>query len=148
MQRDGKNGAQHGLDQHGIRNVMSVGWNLTTPALYEEIVRRRGGVIAEDGPVVVRTGKYTGRSPKDKFLVREPGSEANIWWGDVNQPLEQEQFAALKKRMLSYLSGRDLYVQDCYAGADPRYRLNVRIITELAWHALFMRNLLIRPDAR
>jgi phosphoenolpyruvate carboxykinase (ATP) len=146
MQRDGKDGAQHGLGQHGIRNVMSVGWNLTTPALYEEIVRRRGGVIAEGGPVVVRTGKYTGRSPKDKFLIREPGSEANIWWGDVNQPLEQEQFGALKKRMLSYLSGRDLYVQDCYAGADPRYRLNVRIITELAWHALFMRNLLIRPD--
>jgi phosphoenolpyruvate carboxykinase (ATP) len=146
MQRDGRNGAQHGLSQHGIRNVMSVGWNLTTPALYEEIVRRRGGVIAEDGPVVVRTGKYTGRSPKDKFIAREPGSEANIWWGDVNQPLEQEQFAVLKKRMLAYLSGRDLYVQDCYAGADPRYRLNVRIITELAWHALFMRNLLIRPE--
>ncbi len=146
MQRDGKNGAQHGLNQHGIRNVMSVGWNLTTPALYEEIVRRREGVIAEDGPVVVRTGKYTGRSPKDKFIAREPGSEANIWWGDVNQPLEQEQFAALKNRMLAYLSGRDLYVQDCYAGADPRYRLNVRIITELAWHALFMRNLLIRPE--
>jgi phosphoenolpyruvate carboxykinase (ATP) len=145
MQRQGRDGVQHGLDHHGIKNLMSVGWNLTTPALYEEIVRRRGGVIADDGPVVVRTGKYTGRSPKDKFLVREPGSEANIWWGDVNQPLEQEQFAALKRRMLSYLSGRDLYVQDCYAGADPRYRLNVRIITELAWHALFMRNLLIRP---
>ncbi|MCA1669759.1 MAG: phosphoenolpyruvate carboxykinase [Thermomicrobia bacterium] len=145
MQRQDRDGMQHGLNYHGIRNVMSVGWNLTTPALYEEIVRRRAGVIAEDGPVVVRTGKYTGRSPKDKFLIREPGSEANIWWGDVNQPLEQEQFEALKKRMLSYLSSRDLYVQDCYAGADPRYRLNVRIITELAWHALFMRNLLIRP---
>lgn len=146
MQRQGRDGVQHGLDHHGIKNVMSVGWNLATPALYEEIVRRRGGVIAQDGPVVVRTGKYTGRSPKDKFIVREPGSEANIWWGSVNQPLEQEAFAALKKRMLSYLSGRDLYVQDCYAGADARYRLNVRVITELAWHALFMRNLLIRPD--
>jgi len=146
MQRQGRDGVQHGLDYHGIKNLMSVNWNLTTPALYEEIVRRRAGVIAHDGPVVVRTGKYTGRSPKDKFIVREPGSEANIWWGDVNQSLEQEQFAALRKRMLSYLSGRDLYVQDCYAGADPRYRLNVRIITELAWHALFMRNLLIRPD--
>jgi len=146
MQRQGRDSVQHGLDHHGIKNLMSVNWNLTTSALYEEIVRRRGGVIAHDGPVVVRTGKYTGRSPKDKFIVREPGSEANIWWGDVNQSLEQEQFAALRKRMLSYLSGRDLYVQDCYAGADPRYRLNVRVITELAWHALFMRNLLIRPD--
>ncbi len=146
MQRQGKDGVQHGLDHHGIKNLLSVGRNLTAPALYEEIVRRREGIIAEGGPVVVRTGKYTGRSPKDKFIAREPGSEANIWWGSVNQPLEQEQFEALRKRMLSYLSGRDLYVQDCYAGADPRYRLNVRVITELAWHALFMRNLLIRPD--
>ena len=149
MERAGRDGtARTGLEHHGIRNAMSVSWNLTTPALYEEIVRRRGGLIADDGPVVVRTGKYTGRSPKDKFLVREPGSEANIWWGDVNQPIDQKRFDALKNRMLSYLRGRDLYVQDCYAGADPRYRLNIRVITELAWHALFMRNLLIRtqPD--
>ncbi len=144
MQRQGRDGTHYGLERHGITNTMSVGWNLSTPALYEEIVRRREGVIAEDGPVVVRTGKYTGRSPKDKFIIREPGSEANIWWGAVNQPLEQEQFAALKGRMLAYLRGKDLYVQDCFAGADPRYRLNVRIITEQAWHALFMRNLLIR----
>jgi phosphoenolpyruvate carboxykinase (ATP) len=144
MQRQGRDGNHYGLEHHGITNTMSVGWNLSTPALYEEIVRRREGVIAEDGPVVVRTGKYTGRSPKDKFIIREPGSEANIWWGAVNQPLEQEQFTALKGRMLAYLRGKDLYVQDCFAGADPRYRLNVRVITEQAWHALFMRNLLIR----
>ncbi len=137
---------RYGLEHHGITNVSSIGWNLTTPALYEEIVRRREGAIAHEGPVVVRTGKYTGRSPRDKFVVREPGSEANIWWGAVNQPMEPEHFATLKNRMLAYLQGRDLYVQDCFAGADPRYRLNIRVITEQAWQSLFMRNLLIRAE--
>jgi phosphoenolpyruvate carboxykinase (ATP) len=146
MARRGRNGADHyGLEHHGIVDAASVNWNLSTPALYEEIVRRREGLIAEDGPIVVRTGKYTGRSPRDKFVVREPGSEANIWWGEVNQPLEQERFDRLKRRMLAYLRNRDLYVQDCYAGADPRYQLNIRVVTELAWHSLFMRDLLIRP---
>lgn len=145
MERQGRNGRIHGLRQHGITDAASVHWNLTTPALYEEIVRRREGLIAADGPVVVRTGKYTGRSPKDKFLVREPGSDANIWWGTENQPIAQAQYDRLKRRMLAYLRTRDLYVQDCYAGADPRYQLNIRVIAEQAWHALFMWNLLIRP---
>lgn len=146
MELQGLGQSRYGLENHGLTNVMSVGWNLTTAALYEEIVRRHEGIVAHDGPIVVRTGKYTGRSPGDKFVVREPSSEANIWWGNVNQPMLPEKYIALKARMLSYLEGRSLYVQDCFAGADPEYRLNVRIITEHAWHALFMRNLLIRTE--
>ncbi len=146
MELQGLGQSRHGLEHHGLSNMMSVGWNLTTAALYEEIIRRHEGIVAHDGPIVVRTGKYTGRSPGDKFIVREPSSEANIWWGAVNQPMEQETFAALKARLLSYLQGQSLYVQDCFAGADPAYRLNVRIVTQHAWHALFMRNLLIRTD--
>jgi phosphoenolpyruvate carboxykinase (ATP) len=94
---------------------------------------------------VVDTTPYTGRSPKDKFVVREPTSEANIWWGKVNQPLSQQNFAVLKRQVLEYLEGRDLFVQDLYACADPRYRLPVRIISRLPYHSLFSRNMFIRP---
>ncbi len=132
------------LEQHGIRNVNQVYWNLSTSALYEEAVRRREGLIAHMGPLVVRTGHHTGRSPNDKFIVREPSSEDHIWWGKVNRPFEEEHFKALYLRMLAYLQGKDLFVQDCFVGADPCYRTPIRVITETAWHNLFARNLFIR----
>jgi len=93
---------------------------------------------------VVRTGHFTGRAPNDKFIVKEPGSADRIWWGEVNRPFEAVHFDRLHHRLLVYLQGREIYVQDCYVGADPQYRLNVRIITERAWQSLFARNLFIR----
>ena len=137
-----------GLGRHGIDNVNVVYWNLATPLLYEEALRRREGRLAHLGPLVVRTGQHTGRSPRDKFIVREPSSEAHVWWGDVNQPLEPGKFAVLRARLLAYLQDRDLFVQDCFVGADPRYRVPIRVITETAWHSLFARNMFIQatPD--
>lgn len=137
--------SSQGLDQQGIVNTGILYWNLPAAALYEEATRRREGQIAHLGPLVVRTGQHTGRSPNDKFIVREPSSEAHIWWGRVNQPFSPDRFDVLYARVLAYLQGRDLFVQDCYAGADPKYRLSVRVITETAWHNLFARNLFIRP---
>jgi phosphoenolpyruvate carboxykinase (ATP) len=133
-----------GLDRHGIENVNVVYWNLPTPLLYEEALRRREGRLAHLGPLVVRTGQHTGRSPRDKFIVREPSSESHVWWGDANRPLDPEKFAALRSRLLSYLQDRDLFVQDCFVGADPRYRVPIRVITETAWHSLFARNMFIQ----
>ena len=136
------------LDSYGIRNVSHIHWNLSTPALYEEIVKRREGMIAHLGPVVVRTGHYTGRSPDDKFIVREPSSEGKIWWGDVNRSFEQKQFDLLLYRLQAYLQGKDIFVQDCYAGAHPEHRVPIRVITETAWHNLFSRNMFVQLKNR
>jgi phosphoenolpyruvate carboxykinase (ATP) len=136
------------LESHGIRNVNTVYWNLSTPLLVEEAIRRREARLSHLGPLVVRTGSHTGRSPQDKFVVQEPTSEDKVWWGKVNQPMSTENFDRLHLRMLAYLQGKDLFVQDCYAGADPDYRLPIRVITEYAWHSLFARNMFIQasPD--
>ena len=137
-----------GLEVHGITNVTRVYWNLNTPALYEEAVRRREALISAAGPLVCRTGQHTGRSPNDKFIVREPSSEDKVWWSNVNRAITAPQFDAVHQRMLNYCEGKELFVQDCFAGADPRYRLPVRIITEQAWHSLFARHMFIEvPDA-
>lgn len=148
MQTQGEFQSQYGLENHGIQNVNTVYWNLATSLLYEEAIRRREGRLIHLGPLVVRTGQHTGRSPNDKFIVREPGSEDKIWWGKVNKGLDPTQFEGLRRRMLAYLQGKDLFVQDCFAGADPQYRLPIRVITETAWHNLFARNMFIqaRPE--
>jgi phosphoenolpyruvate carboxykinase (ATP) len=143
---------QHGtgnepLAHLGLRNLGNIYWNLSTASLYEEIVRRREGWISHSGPMVVHTGHHTGRSPNDKFIVKEPGSESQIAWGKVNRPLDPEKFAALHAKLCAFFQGRDLFVQNLYAGADPRYRLPVRVVTDYAWHNLFARNLLICPEA-
>jgi phosphoenolpyruvate carboxykinase (ATP) len=135
------------LEAHGITNVARVYWNLSVPALYEEAVRRREASISIDGPLVCRTGQHTGRSPNDKFIVREPTSDDQVWWSKVNRPIEAEHFDAVHQQMLNYCEGKELFVQDCYAGADPRYRLPVRIITEQAWHSLFSRHMFIEAPA-
>jgi phosphoenolpyruvate carboxykinase (ATP) len=132
------------LSYLGIRNVGRIHHNLSTPALYEEAVRHSEGWISHLGPLVVRTGQYTGRSADDKFVVREPTSEGRIWWGKHNRPVEPVRFEQLKVRLQAYLQGRDVFVQDCYAGADPEYRLKVRVVNENAWHNLFVRNLFLR----
>jgi phosphoenolpyruvate carboxykinase (ATP) len=135
-----------GLEREGIQTDR-VRWNLSRAVLYEEAVRRGEGVIAAEGPLACRTGEHTGRSPNDKFVVREPSSEAEIAWGKVNRAIEPVQFDALHKDLISSLAGKELFVLDCFAGADPKYRLPVRVINELAWHNLFCRNLFIDDPA-
>jgi len=132
------------LEQMGFQNFATVYRNLPIPALYEEAVRRREGSISHRGPFVVRTGQYTGRSPNDKFIVREESSEKDIWWGDINRPIAGEKFDALLLRLQAYLQGKDLFIQDCYAGADEKYQIALRVITEDAWHSMFARNMFIR----
>ena len=116
--------------------------NVPVPQLYEEAIRRREGRLSSGGALSCTTGEHTGRSPHDKFLVREPATEGEIWWGPVNRPIEEAQFDAVARDVAAYLSGREVFVQDCFGGADPEYRLPVRVITEHAWHSLFARNLL------
>lgn len=137
--------SEYGLDNHGLSNLGTVYWNLPTEALYEEIVFRREGHITKDGPVIMNTGKHTARSANDKFVVREPSTEDHVWWGQYNRPFAPDKFNELFGRMQGYLQQRDLFVQDCFVGADPDYRMPVRIVTELAWHSLFARNMFIMP---
>ena len=131
------------LDAHGISPSRPVHWDLTTPELYEATLAAGTGQLAHKGALVVDTTPYTGRSPKDKYVVREASSEADIWWGDVNHPMEPDVFDALYRRTCDHLGARELYVQDMYAGADPANRLSIRSITESPWHSLFCRNLFI-----
>ncbi len=136
-----------GLEAHGVQTSKPVHFNLAAPALYEHAIRRQEGLIAADGPLVCRTGAHTGRSPNDKFVVKEPSSEAQVWWGKVNKPIEATQFDLLRRDIVAHLKGQELFVQDLYAGADAEYRLPVRFIQEYAWHSLFVRNLFIVPPA-
>ena len=134
------------LELTGLPNVGSVHYNLTEPALMQAAVRNGEGEIGQGGTFLVSTGSHTGRSPGDKFIVSEPGVEPHIW-REANKPMSPEHFARLHADMVSHVEGGSLYVQDLYGGADPAYRLNVRVITELAWHNLFIRHLLRRPEA-
>ena len=128
----------------GLTNVGRVYHNLSTPALYEEAIKRGEGAVGHLGPMVVSTGKYTGRSANDKFVVREPSSEDHIWWGKINKPFETDDFEKVLYGLRSYLQNKDVFIQDCYAGADPNYRIKVRVVAEHAWHSLFARNMFIR----
>jgi phosphoenolpyruvate carboxykinase (ATP) len=134
-----------GMENHGLANLRMAYWNLPTEALYEEIAFRREARIARNGPIVVHTGKHTGRSANDKFVVKEDSTDENIWWGEYNRPFSPDKFNDLYNRMQGYLQGRDVFVQDCYAGADPNYQMPIRVITEYAWHSHFARNMFIVP---
>lgn len=135
------------LSSIGVSNLRLAYWNLATEALYEEAVFRGEGVTSRGGPFIAHTGKHTARSANDKFVVRHTDSENNIWWGVYNRPFEIEKFDALYARLLGYLQGKDVFVQDAYAGADEQYRLPVRFVTEHAWHAMFVRNMFITPES-
>jgi phosphoenolpyruvate carboxykinase (ATP) len=137
--------SDYGLENHGLVNFRAEYWNLPTESLYEEIIFRGEGRISRLGPVVVNTGKHTARAADDKFIVREPTTEEKVWWGQYNRPFSTEKFDELFTRLQGFLQGRDVFIQDCYGGADPNYRLPIRIITEYAWHSLFARNMFIRP---
>jgi phosphoenolpyruvate carboxykinase (ATP) len=134
------------LSEHGITPGGVVHYQPTTALLYSHTLERRDGHLAEGGSLVVDTGVHTGRSPNDKFVVREPGSEDRIWWSKVNQDLEEEQFEGLRDKVVSHLEGRALYVVDAFAGADPAHRLALRVITDSPWHALFAKTLFIEPS--
>ncbi len=132
-----------GLENQGLNHLGAVYWNLPDAALYEEAVFRGEGRLARDGAFIVHTGKHTARAANDKYVVREGTTEDKIWWGAYNRPFGQEQFDVLMQRVQAYCQKRDVFVQDCHAGADPDYQLKVRVITEKAWHSLFARNMFL-----
>jgi phosphoenolpyruvate carboxykinase (ATP) len=136
------------LEEHGLDPAAHVIWNPTTAQLYTAAIRRGHGALAHGGPLVVDTGKHTGRSPQDKFIVQEPGSEGRIWWGSVNKPLSEEHFEGLRAKIVANLDTQDpLYVVDAFAGADVAHRIGVRVITGSPYHALFARTMFILPSA-
>ncbi len=135
------------LSEHGLRNLNAAHWNLAPALLYEQAMRRGEGILAGDGAFVVRTGQFTGRSPKDKYIVREEGTEPTVHWGSVNQPMTEAQFDGLYERMLEFFEGREVFVQDCLAGADAHYAMPIRAVTQRAWHSLFARQLFVRREA-
>lgn len=139
--------ADYSLSDQGIKNLHLAYWNLTTEALTEEAIFRNEGSLVSGGPLVANTGKHTARSANDKFVVRETDSEGNVWWGVYNRPTSPENFKVLYHRMLAFLQGHDVFVQDVYAGADEAFRMPVRIVTELAWHSHFVRNMFILPQS-
>ncbi len=136
----------HTLDTQGITGLGDVYYNYLEPALIETALKRGEGTLGNGGAFLVTTGTHTGRSPKDKYVVRTPSVEAGIWW-DNNAPMEAAAFDALHDDMLAHMKGRDYFVQDLFGGADPSQRLDVRVVTELAWHGLFIRHMLRRPEA-
>ena len=128
-----------------LEGAATVYRGLRRAALYEAVLGREEGVLAQGGPLIVDTGTFTGRSPRDKFIVRDALTEALIDWGDINQSMSEAHFAALKEDFGAAVRGKTLFVQDLYVGTDARYRVPVRIITEYAWHSLFSRNMFVRP---
>ena len=139
---NGKNA--FGLERHGFCDLKAVNWNLTVPALYEESIRRGEGNLAKDGPLVVLTGRHTGRSASDKFTVRDAATESQVWW-DNNKAMSPAQFDLLHADMMAHARGREFFAKDLFGGADLTHRISVRVITEFAWHSLFVHQLLIRP---
>jgi len=129
----------------GVRVAACLHANLTAPALTQHALRKGEGRLSADGALIVRTGVHTGRSVGDKFVVDEPGTTGDVWWGKINQKLPEQKFAVLKGRVQAYLQGRELFTQDLFAGADPENRIRVRLVTTGAWQALFARNMFIRP---
>jgi phosphoenolpyruvate carboxykinase (ATP) len=138
--------ASSGLEGHGLDPEGRVHWNPTTSLLYTHALVREEATLAEGGPLVVDTGRHTGRSAKDKFFVREPESEDRIAWGDINQPISEENFDGLREKLAVHLNERDIYVVNAFAGADPAHRLSVRVVTDSPWHALFAKTLFIEPS--
>ncbi|WP_371157217.1 phosphoenolpyruvate carboxykinase [Jannaschia sp. 2305UL9-9] len=135
------------LEAQGITGLGRVYYNLLEPAIIQEALSRNEGTLGKGGAFLVTTGKFTGRSPKDKHVVKSAGTVDTIWW-DNNAPMEPASYDVLRADMLAHMKGRDYFVQDLFGGADPSHRLDVRVVTELAWHSLFIRHMLRRPDAQ
>ena len=135
-----------GLENHGLTHLDRVFWNLPTEALVEEAVFRNEGSLVRGGPLVVSTGKWSARAAADKFIVREPANEDNIWWGEYNRPASMATFSSVLARLQAFLQDEEVFVQDCFAGADPEYRMPIRVITTRAWHSHFARNMFLTTD--
>ncbi len=136
-----------GLAASGVNGTSTIYWNLAVPELVEQTLARGEGILANNGSLCVATGEFTGRSPKDKFCVKDANTEDVVWWGEVNTPFSPENFAKLKAKVTVHLGGRDLWVRDCYAGADTNHRIGVRVVNEAPWSNIFVNNLFIRPSA-
>jgi phosphoenolpyruvate carboxykinase (ATP) len=142
-----ESGIHGSLDDQGLAPSGKVHWNHVAPILIQHAIERKEGQLADMGPFVAITKPHTGRSPNDKFVVKEPSSEADVDWGKVNQPISPEHFAILRADVRTYLNTQpDLFVQDLYCGADPMYRLSVRYVSPNAWHMAFVRNMFVRPE--
>lgn len=139
--------SKHLYAHSGLKNIGKVHYNLAPAELIELALQKGQGTLADNGALVVSTGEFTGRSPKDKYVVKDAQTADQIWWGDVNHEFSQEAFDKLMLRLTAYLQGRELFVRDCFAGADPNYRIKVRVINERPWQNLFVNNLFIRPTA-
>ncbi|MDX1585721.1 MAG: phosphoenolpyruvate carboxykinase (ATP), partial [Balneolaceae bacterium] len=135
-----------GLEYLNLQDNQQTLWNLTPPELYEEAIENGEAILTKDYALRVLTGKYTGRSPKDKFIVDQPSIHDDIDWGDINQPTDEAVFDNLFEKVTDYLADKKIYVKDCFAGADEKYRLNVRVVSEAAYHGLFAHNMFIRPS--
>ena len=146
MQETGVHNGAFGADKFGFKKLKGVNWNFGAPQLYEHSLRSGEAVVSADGALCADTGEFTGRSPKDKFTVRDALTDKSMWWAG-NQSITSEQFEALYQDFLKHAEGMTLFAQDLYGGADPSFRIKTRVFTELAWHSLFIRTLLIRPEA-
>ena len=135
-----------GLERFGFSPAAPVHWNLSVPALVEEAVRRNETQLTSTGAVLAVTSPRTGRSPKDKYIVEEAATQTSVDWGAVNRPMKSDQFDRLLKKALDHAQSRELFVVDAWAGADPKYRMPIRVITQYAWHSLFARQLFRRPE--
>src|SRR5207245_7725392 len=146
VQETGVRNGAFGADKFGLKNLETVHWNLGAPTLYQYSLSAGEAVLSADGALCADTGEFTGRSPKDKFTVRDATTDTKMWWAG-NQSITAEQFETLYQDFLKHAEGKSLFAQDLYGGADPAYRIKTRVFTELAWHSLFIRTLLIRPEA-
>jgi len=146
MQQSGLKGEGPSLAAIGLGNIGYAHWNLTPAELIEETILSGDGTLTDQGALAIDTGEFTGRSPKDKFVVYDEKTKDSVWWGDVNNRFESDKFDLLYNRVCAYLGGSEIYVRDCYAGADPEHKLTLRVITELPWSNLFAHNLFLRPD--
>jgi len=138
--------SKHNLDYLGLKNTELAMWNLNPSELYEQAIKNGEAQLTDKMALLVKTGQYTGRSPEDRFLVEEPGTKNDIDWNKINKPVSEEVFDNLHKKLAKYLDGKKMYVKDLYAGADPKYRLNVRVVSEAAYHGLFAHNMFINPS--
>ncbi|HVA97672.1 MAG TPA: phosphoenolpyruvate carboxykinase (ATP), partial [Bacteroidia bacterium] len=127
----------------GLKNVSAAYWNLSPAELVEETIIRGEGILTDTGALAVDSGEFTGRSPKDKFIVCDEITKDTVWWGDINIKFDSDKFDKLYNRVTAYLSGKEIYVRDSYACADPQYRLNIRVVTEFPWNNLFANNLFL-----
>jgi phosphoenolpyruvate carboxykinase (ATP) len=145
MQEIGKKSMASGLEALGIQKVAKAYWNLSPAELVEHALANKEGVLTDTGALMCDTGKFTGRSPKDKFTVLDEKTKDSVWWGDINQPFEPAKFDALHAKMVAFLADKTVYVRDAYAGADPDYQLKLRVVNTQAWHNMFCYNLFLRP---